>query len=70
MNILRVTPKSFYGTQLYNVVEWLLKYIGSPIANCRLKCFNMANCLSENVKGNYLTNIFKCSFMPYGNVNY
>lgn len=54
MDNSRIIPKSFSGSQLLNVVEWLLKYISSPMANCRFKCFNMAKSLSKNVKGNYI----------------
>ncbi|XP_060849991.1 DNA-dependent protein kinase catalytic subunit-like isoform X3 [Rhopalosiphum padi] len=46
----RIIPKPFLGTQLFNVVEWLLRYIGSPMTICRSKCFDMANSLSKNVK--------------------
>ncbi|XP_025192516.1 DNA-dependent protein kinase catalytic subunit-like [Melanaphis sacchari] len=65
--ISRIIPKPFLGTQLFNVVEWLLRYIGSPMTSCRSKCLNMANSLSKNVKDHYsLKSIINSFIMSHG----
>ncbi|XP_029343352.1 DNA-dependent protein kinase catalytic subunit isoform X2 [Acyrthosiphon pisum] len=63
----RKIPKPFHGTQLFNIVEWLLRYIGSPMTNCRSKCIDVANSLSRNVKDhNSLKSILNSFIISHG----